>query len=124
MAEPQVKIELAADLQRARAKLELNAEALRRDLDLRTHLQNSFRENKGAYIGGATFLGLLLSKMPTRRKKIYVERKSKSAAKEVEKAGAWLILLQFLFKAFRPMLTSLVAKQVTDFVKARARGPE
>ncbi len=41
--------------------------------------------------------------------------------KEVEKAGLWLMLLQFLFKTFRPMLTSLVTKQVTDFVKSRVR---
>jgi len=124
MAEPDVKIELAADLDRARARLARNFGALRRDLDVPTHLKHSFHDNKAAYIGGATLFGLLLSKLPTRRKKIYVERKSKAAVKEVEKAGIWLMLLQVLFKALRPMLTSLISTQVTDFVKSRARSAD
>jgi hypothetical protein len=86
-----------------------------------THLKHSFHENKAAYIGGASIFGLLLSKLPVRRKKIYVERKSKDTVRAAEKAGLWLVILQFLFNACRPMLTSLVAKQVTDFVKSRAR---
>jgi hypothetical protein len=120
MAEPGIKIAFAADLDRARARLGRNADALRRDLDVPSHLKHSFHENKAAYIGGATVFGLLLSKLPARRKKIYVERKGKEGVREAEKAGLWLLLLQFLFKTFRPMLTSLVAKQVTDFVKSRS----
>ena len=120
MAEPQLKIELAADLERARARFARNMDALRHDLDLPTRLRQSFRDHKAAYVGGATFLGLLLSKLPARKKKIYVERKSKDAVREVEKAGLWVILLQFLFKTFRPMLTSLLADQVTNFVKSRS----
>jgi hypothetical protein len=120
MAEPHVKIELAAELERARAKMARGVDALRYDLDVSTHLKNSFHEHKAAYIGGATFFGLLLSKLPSRKKKIYVERKSKKAVKEVEKAGIWLVLLQFLFNTFRPAITSLISKQVTEFVKARS----
>jgi len=123
MAEPHVKIELAAELDRARAGLARNFDALRHDLDVGTRFKSSFHENKAAYIGGASVFGLLLSKLPTRKKKVYVERKSKERLKEVEKeagkAGVWLIFLQFLFKTLRPLLTSLVTKQVTQFVKAR-----
>ena len=124
MAEPRVKIELAAELERARARLARNFGALRHDLDVGTHLKQSFHENKAAYIGGATVFGLLLSKLPTRRKKIYVERKSKVGIQKAEKAGLWLVLLQFAFKTLRPLLTSLVTKQVTEFVRARARTGE
>ena len=124
MAEPGIKIELAADLDRARGRLARNFDALRHDLDVGTHLKQSFHENKAAYIGGATLFGLLLSKLPVRRKKIYVERKPKDGIKEVEKAGLWLILLQFLFKTLRPLLTSLVTRQVTEFVRSRGRKGE
>jgi hypothetical protein len=124
MAEPGLKIALAADLERARSRLGRNLDALRHDLDVPAHLKHSFHENKAAYIGGATFFGLLLSKLPARKKKIYVERKSKEGVREVEKAGVWIMILQFLFKTFRPMLTSLISKQVTDFVKSRSRSPE
>jgi hypothetical protein len=121
MAEPEVKLALAADLERARARLARNTGALRRDLDVGTHLRQSFHENKAAYIGGATFLGLLLSKLPARKKKIYVEGKAKTAVKEAEKAGLWLVLLQLVFKIARPALTAFASKQVADFLKARSR---
>jgi hypothetical protein len=93
-------------------------------MDVRTHLKASFHQHKAAYIGGATFFGLLLSKLPARKKKVYVERTSKAAVKEVEKAGIWLVLLQFLFKTFRPMLASLITKQVADYVRSRVRSEE
>ena len=124
MAEPDVKIELAAEMERARARLARNFDALRHDLDVGTHLKDSFHHNKAAYIGGATLFGLLLSKLPARKKKVYVERKSKETVKAAEKAGLWLILLQFLFKTLRPFLTSLVTKQVTDYVRSRAKSSE
>jgi len=122
MAEPYVKTELAAELDRARARLAGNFGALRHDLDLGTHFRQSFHENKAAYIGGATFLGLLLSKLPARRKKVYVDQKSRNGIKDAGKAGIGLILLEFLFKTMRPMLTSLISKQVTEFVRSRSRG--
>jgi hypothetical protein len=124
MAEPDAKIILAADLARARAALGRNIEALRRDLDVASHFKQSFHENKAAYIGGATFFGLLLSKLPARKKKVYVERKTKGAMKEAEKAGLLLMIAQFLFKTFRPLLMSLVTKQVTEFVKSRGQAKE
>jgi hypothetical protein len=124
MAESDVKVELAAELERARARLARNYGALSRDLDVATHIKHSLAEHKAAYIGGATFLGLLLSKLPARKKKVYVERKARDAVKEVEKAGIWIVLLQLIFKAFQPMITSLVSQQVTSYLKGRARGPE
>jgi len=124
MAEPDVKIELAADLERARGRLARNFDALREDLDVGAHIKESFHRNKAAYIGGATFFGLLLSRLPTRRKKVYIERKAKEGAREVEKAGIWLVLLQFAFKTLRPLLTSLVTKGVTEYVRSRARNSE
>ena len=121
MAEPSVKTELAAELERARARLARASAALRHDLDVGTRLRHSFHGNKAAYIGGATFLGLILSKLPARKKKVYVDRKTKEESlKKVEKAGIWIVLLQFLFNAARPWLTGLVSKQVTDFLRSRA----
>ena len=121
MAESRRKTELAADLDRARAALARNFDALRQDMDVGTHLKGSFHKHKTAYIGGATVFGLLLSKLPPRKKKVYVEKKSKGIVKDAEKAGLWLVLLEFMFKALRPFITSLVAKGVTEFVRARGR---
>jgi hypothetical protein len=123
MAEPYDKTELIAGLDRARARLARNLDGLRHDLDVATHIKESFHRNKAAYIGGASMFGLLLAKLPSRKKKVYVDRKSgKEGIKDVEKAGIWLLLLDFLFKTLRPALTSIVAKQVTEYVRSRARG--
>lgn len=125
MAEPQTVAELSASIERARARLARNADALRHDLDVASHVKESFHRHKAAYIGGASVFGLLLSKLPARKKKVYIEAKgSGKGIKEAEKAGLWLIVLQFLFKTFRPALTSLISKQVTEFVKSRARNGE
>jgi hypothetical protein len=124
MAQSDVKIELAAELERARAALGRGVDAMRHDLDVGTRFKASFHEHKGAYIGGATLFGLILSKLPSRKKKVFVEKKSKERIKEAEKAGIWMILLELLFKTFRPALTSLITKQVTAFVKSRGQGRE
>ena len=126
MAEPRLKTELIADLDRARARIARNFGALREDLDVATHFKESFHKNKAAYIGSAGLFGLLLSKLPSRKKKVYVDRKTgKSAAveaaEEAGKAGIWLVILQFIFKTFRPLLMSLATKQVTQFVQSRGR---
>jgi hypothetical protein len=121
MAEPDVKIELAADLDRARLRLARNFDALRHDLDVGAHIKESFRHNKAAFIGGASFLGLVLSRLPVRRKKIEIEGKGKDGVKQAEKAGIWLLVLDFAFKTLRPLLTSFVTKQVADYMRSRAR---
>jgi len=53
-----------------------------------------------------------------------VERKPKDRIKEAEKAGIWLVVLQFVFKTLRPILTTLVSKLVTEFVRSRSRSDE
>lgn len=124
MADQGEKVELAARLDSARARLDRNVDALRRDLDVGSHLRHSFHENKAAFIGGATMLGLVLSKLPVRRKKVFVDSKTKGAIKGAEKAGVLILVLQFLFKTFQPMLTSLISRQVTDFVKRQGHSGE
>ena len=117
MAESEVKLELAADLDRARARLAGSFAGVRKEMNVAAHLKRSFHENKVAYIGGATFFGLLLSRITGggRGK----TKKAGKGVKEIEKAGIWLIVLQFLLKTLGPVLSSLLEKQVTGFVKSR-----
>jgi hypothetical protein len=126
MAEPDVKVELAADLERARARLAGNFGALRQDLDVAAIVKHSFHKNKAAYIGGATFLGLVLSSVSGLGKGRASKGKAAKGSKEVkavEKAGLWILLLQFLLKALSPAISSLIETQVTGFIKTKSRGP-
>ena len=119
-----MKEELSAQLDQARGRLAQSMGAVRQDLDVGRHLKESLRAHKGAFLGGAGVLGLLLAKLPPRKKKIYVERKSKERVKDVEKAGIWLLLLQLLFKTFSPAIASIVSDQLSNYLKKRAGGPK
>ena len=123
MAQQRLKTELAADLDRARARIARSVDSLKYDLDVPRHVKSGVRSSiahhKVAILGGATFLGLLLGKLPPRKKKVYVDRKSKETIKTAEKAGLGLIILQFVFKAVRPFLVSLFQKKLGDFARHR-----
>src|SRR2546426_718485 len=100
-----IKTELAIELDRARAKLARNFEAFRHDIDVPSHLKKNVREHKSAWIGGAAALGLLLAKLPARKKKIYVDRRGNEQIKKIEKAGLALAVGKLLFSVARPALT-------------------
>jgi hypothetical protein len=114
------KAELAAELDRARAKLSRNMEAFRRDIDVPAHLRSSFRDHKSAWIGAAAILGLLAAKIPARKKKIYVAAPGGARIKKLEKAGIALALAKMAFSAARPAIVAFVTKKITD--RARHRG--
>ncbi len=124
MAESTDKLELARELEKARGRMARNFGELRQDMDVGRNLKQSFHEHKPAYLGGAAVLGLLLAKVPGRKKKIYVEQKARKGMKEAEKAGFWLLALQFIFKTVQPVLMGLVKKQVINYVKSRGAGGE
>src|SRR5438067_11699087 len=110
-----LKLELAAELDRARAKLARNFDAFRRDIDVPAQLKKSIRENKGAWLGAAAAIGLLLAKIPARKKKIYVDRHTNERVKKIEKAGLALAVGKMLFSAARPFLTSFATKKMGEF---------
>ena len=123
MAEPShLKVELSADLDRARARIARNFTALCGDLDVPRHLKSSFTRNKGAFIGGATVLGFLISKLPSRKKKVFIDRKSKERVKEVEKAGLGLLALKLAMNAAKPALVSFATKKIAEIARARPGG--
>src|ERR1043166_6563704 len=72
MAETTDKQELAAELARARGKRTGYATAIRRDLDVGARLKSSVIRNPCAWYAGAAVVGLLLSKIPTLRRKVVV----------------------------------------------------
>lgn len=117
------KVELAAELERARAQLARNLEGFRRDLNVPAHLKNSFRTHKSGWLGGAAIMGLLLAKLPARKKKIYVEKRGDSPAKNLQKAGLTLALAKMAFTAARPFLTKLALKKFTEYSQRRPSAP-
>jgi microcystin-dependent protein len=123
MAEQQhhAKAELIADLDRARAKISRNFEAFRHDIDVPSHVKSSVREHKAWWITGAASIGLLLAKLPARKKKIYVDKRTNAKVKKAEKAGLALGLAKLAFGAAKPAITAFATKKIAEIATRQSR---
>ena len=117
MAEDQRKTELTAELARARARITADFGALRRDLDFPTRAKSAVMKHPAAWVGGATLVGVLLSKLPARKKKAVVHRDG-AEAKIVSagKTGLLLGALKIAFDLSRPVITKWASQRVADYM--------
>ena len=119
MAEDQRKAELTAELARSRARLAANFGALRRDLDFPARVKGAVMKNPAAWIGGATLFGILLAKLPARRKKAVVTVTGNGKPAKLARAGMTGLLLGALKIAFdlsRPALAKWAGRRVADYM--------
>ncbi len=116
------KNELTAQLALARARLSDSFGGVRRDVDVPAKLRHSYGNNKLFWIAGAAIAGVVLAKLPARKKKVFVEKNSgQKIAREAAGTGILLLALKFAFSAFRPAITSFVAKRTADWIGNRPR---
>lgn len=117
MAEKQRKAELTAELARARRRLGENLGALRRDLDFPTRAKSAVLRHPAAWVGGATLFGVLLSKLPARKKKTVIRHEG-AEAKIVSagKTGLLLGALKIAFDLSRPALAKWASQRVADYM--------
>ena len=120
MAEEQRKAELTAELAHARRRIGANLGALRHDLDFPARAKSAVMKHPAAWVGGATLLGVLLARLPGRRKKATVSR-SGAAEKlaTVEKTGLLLGALKIAFDLSRPALAKWASRRVADYMDSR-----
>jgi hypothetical protein len=124
MAEDERKKELMAELESARNRATANFRALRKDLDFPTRARRAFVRQPLAWVGGASFLGLLVSRFAFRKKKVVVVRKGKEPMVEkAEKAGLLLGILKLLFDLLRPAITTWATKAATEYARRKMGSP-
>ena len=120
MAEEQRKAELTAELAHARRRLGVNLGALRHDLDFPARAKSAVMKHPAAWISGATLLGMVLARLPARRKKAAAGH-SGAASKiaTVEKTGLLLGALKIAFDLSRPALAKWASRRVADYMDSR-----
>lgn len=116
------KAELSAELDRARAKLSRNMAEFRRDIDVPAHVSKAVRQNKTLWLSGAAALGLIIAKLPSRKKKVYVDSRTNKKVKEAEKASMVLALAKLAFSAAKPMLMGIATKKLAEAARRRGGG--
>ena len=91
--------------------------------DLGRRVKSSFRQHLGIWLSGALFTGGVISFLPAREKKVYVNPLAKSgrdklakAAGKPAKGGFLLSLIKALVPIIRPIATAFITKQLASLV--------
>jgi hypothetical protein len=109
------KNELINQLARTRIGFSKSFGALHADVDVPARLRDSYQRNKMLWLGCAAFAGVLLAKLPARKKKIYVKQEGGKKIREAAEAGVAVVVLKFALSALRPVITSFITKKVAEY---------
>jgi len=115
------KSQLISALERSRAELGWGVSSVRQDLNISSHLRDSFLRQKTIWLSGAAITGWILSRLPARKKTVIKNSSGKSFGKnelkEVERTGIWLALLSILGSILKPAVTKFVSAKLTQYVE-------
>ena len=111
------KTAILAELAAARARLSETGEGLRRQLDVASRAKESFREHRPAWLGGAALVGLVLSKIPARKKTVLIERATGKAVGAAGKLGVAWSVAKFAFDFAKPLITEFAGKHAGDIAR-------
>ena len=111
------KLAIVAELAAARARLSATGEALRRSLDVTARAKENFKRHKPAWLSGAAIFGFILSKLPSRKKTVFVERTTGKVLGAAGKLGAIFSAAKFAINFARPLFSDIAGAGLADIVK-------
>ena len=95
---------------KSRASLSEAADDLQHAANISQRMETSIRGNLTTWLGSAALIGLVLAKLPARKKKVYINAKTgKTSASK--KNGILVALLGFAFQMARPFLQKALVEQ-------------
>jgi hypothetical protein len=109
---------IVAEIARRRAELSDQALLLRRDLDIGRRMSESLRKHSWGWMSVAAIFGWILSRLPARKKKIYVQA-ANSEKWRGPKEGPMVQIWKGLWSIAKPFVVAYVTKQIA----ARAKIP-
>jgi hypothetical protein len=110
--------ELRDEVARSREQLACRVDRVRDEIDLPRKIRRSVRREPVPWIVGAIAIGLLLTVIATRKKKIYVDPKISGSHKPAGKlleAGFVLGVLRIAATLLKPVVVKLVREKFASF---------
>ena len=112
------KQRLANELVDLRARVTDQTHLLRSQLDVRQHLSKSLRRHSVVWVSSAAVVGWLLSRLPARKKKVYVQAKTNErVAKRSSSDGLLLAVSKGDWSVAKPLLTAYLTHKIADSAK-------
>ena len=108
--------ELKAQIAHSRALVSRDLRGLRYELDFPHKIRKSFQRQTVFWLAGAAAVGLLLTRLPARGKKVYVESRVGGKSKHrLLEAGFVLGALKIAATLLRPVIVDLVRNRLGGF---------
>ena len=101
--------ELKGEIADSRQRVTRELQGLRYELDFPAKFRRSFRKQTGSWISAATAVGALIALAPMRKKKVYVDAKSRGRSdKKLMETGLAMAALKLVGNLARPVIMELV----------------
>ena len=101
--------ELTADIAGSRHRVATELRGLRYELDFPAKFRRSFQKQTGSWIGAATAVGALIALAPMRKKKVYVDARSRRKGdKKLMETGLAMAALKLVGNLARPVIMEFV----------------
>jgi hypothetical protein len=108
--------ELTAEIAQSRERVARDLRGLHYELDFPGKFRRSFRKQTGSWMTAAAAVGALIALAPMRKKKIYVDAKSRDKGKKkLVETGFALAALKIAANLARPAIVEFVKNRFTDF---------
>ena len=117
--------ELKSQIDRSREDLALRLERVREEADLPRKIRRSVRREPVPWIIGAIAVGLLITAVVTRKKKVYVDAKGGIKSKHaLLEAGFVLGALRIAASLLKPVVMNFVEKKFGNHMGRGRSGPK
>ena len=101
--------ELTADISGSRQRVATELRGLRYELDFPAKFRRSFQKQTGSWIGAATAVGALIALAPMRKKKVYVDARSRPKGdKKLMETGLAMAAIKLVGNLARPVIMEFV----------------
>ena len=110
------KQQITAALTDVRIQVQNEVSRLRRALDMKQHFRESIKNHPWEWASGAAICGWLLSRVPPRKKRIYIDRSSQKPSK-ARNAGPLGKLWRGFWKLSKPIIAAYLAKLLAEKAK-------